>query len=130
MTAPVRIMLVEDLDSDVDLTRYALRRAGINAEIRQVLTEQEFRSTLQEFDPQLVISDFSLPRFDGLSALAIARTECPSVPFIFMSGTIGSQRARAALEQGAAAYVQKGDYDQFVAEVRRLVPLKNEGDRG
>lgn len=118
----LRIILVEDLDSDVELTRYALRRAGIDAEVRQVLTEGEFRDGLREFSPQLVVSDFSLPRFDGLTALSIAREECPSVPFMFMSGSIGTNRAHHAMTQGAAAYVAKGDYEGFIKEVRRLAP--------
>jgi CheY-like chemotaxis protein len=118
----LRIMLVEDLDSDVELTRYALRRAGIDAEVRQVLTEEEFRAGLREFAPQLVVSDFSLPRFDGMAALTIARQECPSVPFMFLSGSIGTKRGLDAMTQGAAAYVAKGDYAAFIREVRRLAP--------
>jgi DNA-binding NtrC family response regulator len=118
----LRIILVEDLDSDVELTRYALRRAGIDAEVRQVLTEAEFRAGLREFAPQLVVSDFSLPRFDGMAALAIAREESPSVPFMFMSGSIGTRRGLDAMTQGAAAYVAKGDYAAFIREVRRLAP--------
>jgi DNA-binding NtrC family response regulator len=121
----LRIILVEDLDSDVELTRYALRRAGIDAEVRQVLTEEEFRSGLHEFDPQLVISDFSLPRFDGMTALSIARQERPSVPFMFMSGSIGTKRGHDAMTQGASAYVAKGDYAGFVREVRRLAPQES-----
>lgn len=116
----LRIILVEDLDSDVELTRYALRRAGIEAEVRQVLTEEEFREGLRDFAPQLVVSDFSLPRFDGMAAFSIARRECPSVPFMFMSGSIGTKRGHDAMTQGAAAYVAKGDYASFVREVRRL----------
>lgn len=116
----VRILLVEDLDSDVELTRYALRRAGIKAEVRQVLTEEEFRHGLREFSPQLVVSDFSLPRFDGQTAFSIVRSECPAVPFIFMSGSIGTKRGQDAMTQGAAACVEKGDYAGFVREVRRL----------
>jgi CheY-like chemotaxis protein len=116
----LRIILVEDLDSDVELTRYALRRAGIQADVRQVLTEDEFREGLREFEPQLVVSDFSLPRFDGMTALAIARQERPSVPFMFLSGSIGTRRGHEAVAQGASAYVAKGDYAAFVREVRRL----------
>jgi DNA-binding NtrC family response regulator len=116
----LRVLLVEDLDSDVELTRYALRRAGIRAEVRQVLTEEEFRQELREFSPQLVVSDFSLPRFDGQTAFSIARNECPAVPFIFMSGSIGLKRGQDAMTQGAAACVAKGDYAAFIREVRRL----------
>jgi DNA-binding NtrC family response regulator len=100
---PLRILLVEDLDSDAELAGYALRRAGIDAQLRQVTEEAEFRRALHEFHPQVVVSDFSLPRFDGLSALRIARAERPDLPVIFMSGTIGPQRARIAMENGAVS---------------------------
>ena len=71
------------------LAERELKRAGLNVDIRRVESEEDFRRELIEFQPMVVLSDFGLPRFDGMSALAIARETALDVPFIFVSGTLG-----------------------------------------
>lgn len=112
---PIRVLLVEDSQTDVELVLRQLQRDQLPAVSRTATDELEFRLALAEFAPQLILSDFSLPQFDGLSALRIARDEAPAVPFIFVSGTIGEERAIEALKTGAADYVLKDN-------LRRLVP--------
>ena len=111
----IRVVLVEDNPSDVELVIRQLRRDGLEVENHVASDEPGFRRELKEFAPQLILSDFSLPHFDGLTALRIARTEVPGVPFIFVSGTIGEERAIDALKNGASDYVLKEN-------LRRLVP--------
>jgi diguanylate cyclase (GGDEF)-like protein/PAS domain S-box-containing protein len=111
----VRVLMLEDNKVDVELVTNQLRRDGFDAQVRVVVDERGFRSGLLDFAPHIVISDFSLPGFDGLSALRISRTEAPSTPFVFVSGTIGEERAIAALRGGASDYVLKDN-------LRRLVP--------
>jgi diguanylate cyclase (GGDEF)-like protein/PAS domain S-box-containing protein len=111
----IRVLILEDNPLDVELLTAQLARDGLNMVQRVVSDEHEFRLQIAQFAPQLILSDFSLPRFDGLSALRIARAEAPTVPFIFVSGTIGEERAIEALKSGASDYVLKDN-------LRRLVP--------
>jgi len=110
-----RVLQLEDNTLDAELISRHLRDGGFNAVYRVVATEIEFRRALVDFAPQVVLSDFSLRGFDGLSALEIARTLAPTTPFIFVSGTIGEERAIEALKRGATDYVLKDN-------LRRLVP--------
>ena len=111
----IRVLQLEDNAVDAELIRRYLDQGGLNAAYRVVATELEFRRELVEFAPQVVLSDFSLRGFDGLSALEIATALAPTIPFIFVSGTIGEERAIEALKRGARDYVLKDN-------LRRLVP--------
>ncbi|MEX0898053.1 MAG: EAL domain-containing protein [Steroidobacteraceae bacterium] len=112
---PIRVILVEDSAPDVELVLRQLRSDGLEVASRVTFDEHSFRLALKEFSPQLILSDFSLPHFDGPSALRIAHLEAPNVPFIFVSGTIGEERAIDALKNGASDYVLKDN-------LRRLAP--------
>jgi diguanylate cyclase (GGDEF)-like protein len=83
--------------------------------------ERQMRSALAAEVPDLILSDFSMPAFDGMSALAIARAEVPDVPFIFLSGTIGEERAIEALKCGAVDYVLKSNPMRLVPAIRRAL---------
>jgi PAS domain S-box-containing protein/diguanylate cyclase (GGDEF)-like protein len=121
MTETYRIILVEDSTTDAELELHALRRAGIQFVPEIVETEDAFRNAAIGFDADIIISDYSLPNFDGMSALRIARDLCPAVPFIFVSGTIGEESAVAALRNGAADYVLKSNLKRFPAAVERAI---------
>src|SRR5256885_65794 len=82
-------------------------QGGFRCSYRIVAREAELRKALQERAPSFILSDFSLPGFDGMAALAIATKVAPDVPFIFLSGTIGEERAIEALHRGAVDYVLK-----------------------
>jgi diguanylate cyclase (GGDEF)-like protein len=122
-TAPaeLRVLLVEDSSSDAELAVWRLQQGGYVCTHRCVTTEAEMRTALRAALPDLILSDFSLPRFDGMSALAIARAEAPDVPFIFLSGTIGEERAIDALKRGAVDYVLKSNPKRLVPAVRRAL---------
>ena len=120
-TAPIRILMLEDNASDVELILHRLKVDGLNVLHRVVADEHEFRTALGEFLPQLILSDFSLPRFDGLAALKIARAEAPAVPFVFVSGTIGEERAIDALKTGASDYVLKENLRRLVPAIRAAI---------
>ena len=117
----LHILLVEDSESDADLTMWRLKKAGYDCTFERVVNEHEMRTALRERPPDLILSDFSLPAFDGMSALAIARAEAPSVPFIFLSGTIGEERAIEALKCGAIDYVLKSNPKRLVPAVERAL---------
>src|ERR1700730_11031671 len=118
---PLRVLLIEDSQSDAELTLWRLKQAGYECAFRCVVNEIEMRAALRAELPDLILSDFSLPGFDGMTALAIARAEAPGVPFIFLSGTIGEERAIEALKCGAIDYVLKSNPKRLVPAVERAL---------
>ena len=120
MDQGLRLLIVEDAAAEAELTVRVLETAGLDCAWRRVDSETEFRAGLRE-QPDIVLSDFSLPHFDGMSALAIAASEAPGIPFIFVSGTIGEERAIEALKHGAVDYVLKTNLARLGPAVRRAL---------
>ena len=118
---PIRVLLLEDVRTDAELSVRELKRAGLRTQMRVVSTEEEFREELAGFAPDVILSDFSMPGFDGMFALSIARELCPEVPFIFVSGTIGEEYAIRALQSGAIDYVMKANLVRLPAAVERAM---------
>jgi len=121
MNKELRILQIEDVRADAELEVRELKRAGLRVAYRLVETEEAFREALQEFRPELIISDFSMPHFDGMFALALSRELAPDVPFIFVSGTIGEEYAIRALRNGATDYVLKNNLVRLPAAVERAL---------
>ncbi|MDB5808439.1 MAG: putative response regulator receiver [Betaproteobacteria bacterium] len=121
MSELLRILLVEDVETDAALIRRHIERGGISVAVRRVESEDEYRKALTEFAPELILSDFSMPHFDGISALTIARESYPDIPFIFVSGTMGEERAIDALKGGATDYVLKQNLPRLPAAVKRAM---------
>jgi diguanylate cyclase (GGDEF)-like protein len=121
MEHELRLLILEDVAAEAELTVRALKRAGLDCAWRRVESETEFRAGLRDLRPDVVLSDFSLPRFDGMSALAIAATEAAETPFIFVSGTIGEERAIEALKHGAVDYVLKSNLARLGPAVKRAL---------
>jgi diguanylate cyclase (GGDEF)-like protein len=117
----LRVLVIEDSKPDVELTIRQLNAAGFKCTYRCVMNEQEMRSALRAELPDLILSDYSLPGFNGMTALAVARDEAAGVPFIFLSGTIGEERAIEALKCGAIDYVLKGNPIRLVPAVKRAL---------
>jgi diguanylate cyclase (GGDEF)-like protein len=118
-TKDLRVLLIEDSESDAELTVRRLNAAGFSCSYRCVVNENDMRRELNVWRPDLILSDFSVPGFSGMSALAIARVEATGVPFIFLSGTIGEERAIEALKCGAIDYVLKSNPMRLVPAVER-----------
>ena len=117
----IRVLLVEDLAVDAERALHQLERAGIACVSRRVETEKSLIEALRDFQPTIILSDFSLPQFDGLAALDTAHRHAPHVPFIFVSGTIGEERAINALRAGAVDYVLKENIARLAPAVRRAI---------
>jgi diguanylate cyclase (GGDEF)-like protein/PAS domain S-box-containing protein len=127
MQAPtIRVLLNEDVVDDAELELRELRRAGLRVAHRLVDTEKAFTEALRGFVPDVILSDFSMPRFDGMMALAIARELSPDTPFIFVSGTVGEEYAIRALKSGATDYVLKNNLMRLPAAVERAAAEANE----
>ncbi len=121
MDQTLRILILEDVASDADLAEFELQEAGFVYAAQRVMTEEAFVRALEEFAPDLILSDFDLPQYNGLLALAEARARCPDVPFILVTGAIGEDRAIETLTQGAKDYVMKSRLHRLVPAVRRAL---------
>jgi DNA-binding NarL/FixJ family response regulator len=121
MNKELRILILEDVPTDAELLKYELGEAGIPFTARCVATKATFLKALDDFCPDLILSDYSLPSFNGLSALKIARERCPDVPFIFVSGALGEELAIELLKQGATDYVLKNRLSRLVPAVSRAL---------
>ena len=117
----IDVLLVEDSEPDIELALRRLSQGGFRCRHRVASTEAELRRALDERLPDFILSDFSLPGFDGMSALVIATQVAPDVPFIFLSGTLGEERAIEALRQGAIDYVLKSNPRRLVPAVKRAL---------
>src|SRR5688572_11953906 len=118
MKSPVQILLLEDNHRDAELLNATLGASGLSCRIHRVDTEPDFRAGLER-GPDLIISDYALPAFDGREALAIARECRPDTPFIFVSATLGEEAAVESLLAGATDYVLKHKFARLVPAVRR-----------
>src|SRR5689334_475941 len=126
----LKTLFLEDTDADVELQLELLRRAGFVCNARRVHTQTDFRRELTEFGPDLIIADYALPAFDGMTALGMARSQLPDVPVIVVSGTIAEEQAVSLLENGATDYILKDNPVRFVQAVRRaLREAENERHR-
>jgi PAS domain S-box-containing protein len=118
---PLRILLIEDDRLDAELTGETLAGEGLVCEFRRVETLADYLAALEEGSFNLIISDYSLPAFDGMTALSIAQETCPDLPFILISGRFGEEIAIEALKRGASEYVLKQKIERLAPAVRRAL---------
>jgi PAS domain S-box-containing protein len=121
MPVPFRILHLEDDPDDAAWIGSLVARRWPEVKWERVDTREGFVSALAHGAPSLVLSDFSLPGFDGLAALALARAQFPDMPFIFLSGTIGEKVAVEALRKGATDYVLKDRSIRLVPAIERAL---------
>ena len=117
----MRILYLEDEPKDAELVQASLEAEGIVCELTRADTQPGFLAFLQQGGFDLILADYTLPLFDGISALRIAQENCPEVPFIFVSGTMGEELAIEALKQGATDYVFKTRLSRIAPSVRRAL---------
>src|ERR1700692_4648401 len=121
MRQPLRILSVEDDPKDTEVIQDLLETEGIVCEIKRVGTEAALLAFIEQGGIDLILADYSLPAFDGISALKLAMKSCPDVPFIFVSGTLGEEVAIEALKIGATDYVLKTGLSRLVPSVLRAL---------
>lgn len=119
MATQLRVLLIEDSDSDAALNVRELERAGYKITHKLVLTGKEMEAALQTQPFDLIISDHSLPQFDSLQALAILKKSGLDIPFLVVSGTIGEEMAVQIMKAGAHDYVIKGNLSRLGGAVER-----------
>jgi diguanylate cyclase (GGDEF)-like protein len=121
MNTKLQVVIVEDSVTDAELVARTFAKAGMDVVLHRVQTESTFVSALLKIRPDLILSDFSLPQFDGLQALDLAVVHAPETPFIYVSGTIGEERAIDALRRGATDYVLKTNLSRLPSAVQRAL---------
>jgi len=121
MNFPLRVLHLEDDARDTELVQAALEGEGIQSELTRVEREEDFLAALKRESLDLILADYTLPSFDGLSALRIAQQHLPDVPFIFVSGTLGEDVAIEALKTGATDYVLKTRLARLGPSVNRAL---------
>jgi len=110
--------MLEDDAADAELTKFALRNGGLHFSLARVESREDYLSEINEHPPELILSDYSLPGFNGQDALNLALERCPDIPFIFVTGTMGEEVAIETLKSGATDYVLK-------TRLARLIPAVN-----
>jgi PAS domain S-box-containing protein len=118
---PLRILLLEDNAADAALVQDILAADGLSCDIVHVQTRAEFVNALQDRRLDLILADYSLPAFDGVSALKLTLDARPDLPFIFVSGTLGEEVAIEALKIGATDYVLKSRLSRLAPAVQRAM---------
>jgi PAS domain S-box-containing protein len=121
MRNPLRILSIEDDPKDSKLIQDLLETEDIVCEVTRVDTQAALLASLKQGGIDLILADYSLPSFDGISALKLALKACPEVPFIFVSGTLGEEVAIEALKIGATDYVLKTRLSRLVPSVQRAL---------
>ncbi|MCX7001657.1 MAG: PAS domain S-box protein, partial [bacterium] len=121
MTTPVQILYLEDDARDVELVRDTLQQSSLAFELRIASNRADYEAALAQTRFDLILSDYRLPDYDGMAALALARTHQREVPFILISGTLGDEQAVDCVLRGATDYVLKQRLDRLVPAVMRAL---------
>jgi diguanylate cyclase (GGDEF)-like protein/PAS domain S-box-containing protein len=117
----LRILILEDEPTDAELIERALRKAGLNFVAQRVATRREFVDALDRFKPDIVLSDYKLPDFDGLSAVRLVRERDAQLPIIAVSGAVGDEEAVQLIRAGADDYVLKDRLARLPSAVQRAL---------
>jgi PAS domain S-box-containing protein len=121
MDKELRILILEDVPADAELEEHELRKAELVFTSKIVDTKETFLKELDDFLPDLILSDYELPSFDGIAALRIVKEKCPDVPFILVTGKLGEEFAIEKLKEGATDYVLKNNLKRLVPSVNRAL---------
>src|ERR1039457_3775186 len=119
MKSPLHILHLEDDPNDAALVQSTLEAGGITCATSCVQNRADFVAALEHGGIDLILSDFSLPAFDGFSAAELVRSHWPDIPLIHDSGTLGEDQAVDSRKGGTTDYVLKGHLPRLVPAVRR-----------
>jgi len=121
MTNAVKILILEHDPTDIELLQYELKKGGIVYTPHVVQTEEDYIQALHNFDPDIILSDFSLPSYNGVLAFEEKQRICKQVPFIFVSGTVGEERTIELIKDGVTDYVLKDKMFTLSTKVSRAL---------
>jgi PAS domain S-box-containing protein len=121
MPGPLRVLHLEDNPRDAELVRHRLDVGGLSCDILLASSQDSFEAALTREHFDLIISDYNLPGYDGVTALKQAQATQPDVPFILISGTVDEDQAVKCLQIGATDYLLKARLERLVPAVRRAI---------
>ncbi len=126
MEKKVKILILEDFKPDVELIKRELYKAGIQFEYIQVDNRKDYLAGIKNFEPEIIISDFSLPQYDGISAIIDLRDTSPETPLIIVTGSLDEETAADTIKSGAWDYVVKERLYRLPSAVNQCLKLKEE----
>lgn len=136
MSASIKILHLEDSASDAELVSRFLNRAGLACDLRLATDKVSFEQALKDFDPDIVLSDHTLPQFNSMNALEIVKERSPDIPFILVTGTVSEEFAVECIQNGVSDYILKSNLTRLpnairgaLKEKRSLVKLRNSEER-
>src|SRR4051812_21305915 len=118
----LRILILEDVPMDAELVEYELERASIPFSARRVDSREGFLRELEQFGPDVILSDYTLPRFDGMAALSLARERAPAVPFLIVTGSVNEETAVGCMKAGATDYLLKSNPARIGPAIEAALP--------
>src|SRR5450432_2921365 len=121
MARPIRVLHLEDSPRDAELVRHRLEADGVLCDIQVVRGKESFESALSTESFDVIISDYNLPGYDGITALKQAQLTQPDVPVILVSGTVSEEQAVKCLQIGATDYLLKERLDRLAPAVQRAI---------
>ena len=121
MNNTVRVLILEHDSNDVELLQCELKKGGLNFICETVETREDFEKALKNFNPEIILADYSLPSFDGKKAFLIKEEFSSGIPFIIVSGLIGEENAVELIKAGVTDYVLKDKLFAVVPKINRAL---------
>ena len=126
MEKSIKILLLEDNKHDAELIHYQISKNTIKYQFKHVSKLDDFSKSIDEYIPDIILSDYSLIGFTGLDALELAKQQCPLIPFIIVTGTINEETAAETIKKGAWDYVVKERLPRLDSAMKNALQLKEE----
>lgn len=123
---PIRVLMVEDMAEDTELILRILQREGYEYETKRVDTPEAFKTALTQHPWDVILADYSMPRFSAPAALSILKDSGKDIPFIIVSGSIGEDTAVEAMRAGANDYLMKNNLTRLMPAIERAVHAADE----
>ncbi|MEX1014900.1 MAG: histidine kinase dimerization/phospho-acceptor domain-containing protein, partial [Candidatus Paceibacterota bacterium] len=119
MSNKLKALIIEDTEDDLQLLLMHLRNGGYEVEYKCIQTEDDYREALEKSNWEIILSDYSMPEFNGLKALQIIKNSEKDIPFILISGKIGEELAVKLMRAGAADYFIKGNLQRLIPSIEK-----------
>lgn len=124
MKKTLRILLLEDNEDDAGIIEHTLKKTGLDFNLRRVATKSEYIKHLDQFLPDLILSDHSMPNFNSVDALKICRRDNPLTPFILVTGAVSEEFAVDCIKRGADDYVLKSSLTRLPSAIANALKQK------
>ncbi len=120
----LKILLLEDSIEDAGLITWAIKKSGIRFDVERVDNREDYISRIRNFDPDIILSDHTLPQFNSMEALKICKKEAPITPFILVTGSVSEEFAVESLNEGADDYLLKGNLTRLPSAILGAIKRK------